>query len=93
MSSEYTTVPLFGGAITAAFPSTFADVSDIRQVPDHQEVYLDKDGYTSIIVEVLERVEKPDTDAVLYHLQDILDEDAADAKLWTSNSAHLSKLP
>ncbi|XP_022726889.1 uncharacterized protein LOC111282869 isoform X3 [Durio zibethinus] len=28
--------PLFGGAISTAFPIRFQDVSNIRQVPDHQ---------------------------------------------------------
>jgi len=32
---------LFGGAIRLAIPSKWRDVSDIRQVPDHQEVYQD----------------------------------------------------
>lgn len=32
---------LFGGAIRLAIPSKWRDVSDIRPVPDHQEVYQD----------------------------------------------------
>uniref|UniRef100_A0A453C4S7 Uncharacterized protein n=1 Tax=Aegilops tauschii subsp. strangulata TaxID=200361 RepID=A0A453C4S7_AEGTS len=28
--------PLFGGAISTAFPVRFQDVSNIREVPDHQ---------------------------------------------------------
>ena len=31
--------PLFGGAITCRLPTDWIDVSDIRQVPDHQEVW------------------------------------------------------
>lgn len=109
--TQYATIPLFGGAITASLPSTFADVryvieitsdipftltwfdSEIRQVPDNQEVYLDKDGFTSIVVEILERVEKPDIEALKFHLQDIVDEDAGETKAWTTGEAHFSKLP
>ncbi|KAF2769113.1 Mog1p/PsbP-like protein [Teratosphaeria nubilosa] len=94
MPTEYHQVELFGGAITANLPSTFADVSDIRQVPDHQEVWLDKDGFTSIIVEILERVEKSDDiEALRYHLEDIVQEDWGEMKMWSSNQAHFAKLP
>jgi len=34
--------------------------SDLRQVPDTQEVFLDKDSDTSIIVEILQRVQPED---------------------------------
>lgn len=67
--------------------------SEIRQVPDNQEVYLDKDGFTSIVVEILERVDKPDVEALKYHLQDIVEEDAGETKVWTTGDAHFSKLP
>lgn len=30
--------PLYGGAAHLAFPHRFADISDFRPVPDHQEV-------------------------------------------------------
>ncbi|GBG31605.1 Ran guanine nucleotide release factor [Hondaea fermentalgiana] len=45
---------LFGGAITASLPAAFADVSTVREVPDHQEVFADQNTDRSIIVEVLE---------------------------------------
>lgn len=67
--------------------------SQIRQVPDNQEVYLDKDGLTSIVFDILERVDKPDLDALKYHLEDIVEDDVNATKLWTSNSAVFSKLP
>ncbi|KAL6518059.1 hypothetical protein OROMI_033760 [Orobanche minor] len=34
----YTLRTLFGGAIVSTFPLRFEDVSNIRQVPDHQSV-------------------------------------------------------
>lgn len=67
--------------------------SEIRQVPDNQEVYLDSDGFSSIVVEILERVEKSDFEALKHHLRDIVDDDAERTRTWTSNNAIFSKLP
>lgn len=46
--------PLFGGAIATTFPLRFQDVSDIRQVPDHQEVFVDPSRDESLIIELLD---------------------------------------
>ena len=48
---------LFGGAVTVDLPRGLVDASDVRPVPDNQEVWFDGDGGRSVIVEVLERVE------------------------------------
>ena len=32
---------LYGGVMTISIPAEWRDVSDVRQVPDHQEVYQD----------------------------------------------------
>lgn len=85
-------VSLFGGAITTALPPTFADVSEIRQVPDHQEVWLDRDGFTSVVVEVLERVEKADEEALQFHLSDLVEEDAGAVQVWGSTEVILGKM-
>lgn len=90
---NYAKADLFGGAITCLLPTTFADVSDIRQVPDHQEVWLDKDGFTNVIIEILERVEKPDLEALQYHLEGIVEEDWGDMRVWGQGEAHLDKMP
>ena len=45
---------LFGGAITIMLPETFEDVSVLREIPDHQEVFVDRDSEVSLIVELLE---------------------------------------
>ncbi|KAI8939538.1 hypothetical protein NX059_003307 [Plenodomus lindquistii] len=75
----FTNTPLYGGAITVDLPSNFADASQIRQIPDHQEVYLDADGYSSIVVEILEYVDKGSDEAALqYHFGDLV-EDTGDA--------------
>ncbi|KAG5478754.1 hypothetical protein LSCM1_06158 [Leishmania martiniquensis] len=49
------TVDLYGGAMRMCLPQAMADVSDLRQVPDHQEVYADTDTGASVIVELLRR--------------------------------------
>lgn len=71
--------------------------SNIRQVPDNQEVYLDGDGFTSVVVEILEREEKPDNEALEYHLRDLVEDDEDDAaektKVWWTGEAVGGKLP
>lgn len=64
---------LFGGAIKANLKSVYADVSDVRQVPDHQEVFIHKDNEVSIIVELLQYDDElPDTLIALRHYYDDL---------------------
>ena len=73
--------------------------STIRQVPDHQEVYLDKDGFTSIIFDITERVgtagSGPAVDgaALTTHLEDIVDSDVDTVKVWNTSNTQFSKLP
>jgi len=113
--TTFRSTPLFGGALIVDLPSTFADVryihyppftnrltnksSTIRQVPDHQEVYLDKDGFTSIIFDITERVGLPgsgaatDGAAMTTHLEDIVDSDTDTVKVWSTSATLFSKLP
>ena len=51
--------------------------STIRQVPDHQEVYLASTGFTSVVFDLTERVldAQDDLEALERHLADILGED------------------
>jgi hypothetical protein len=46
-------VGLFGGAISIILPNAFDDISTIRQVPDHQEVFVDRNSEISFIVELV----------------------------------------
>ena len=50
------TRPLFGGALTLDVPSTWTDASTLRELPDHQEVFVDNESLRSIIVEILQHV-------------------------------------
>eukprot|EP00516_Mucochytrium_quahogii_P000617 CAMPEP_0203757484 /NCGR_PEP_ID=MMETSP0098-20131031/10521_1 /ASSEMBLY_ACC=CAM_ASM_000208 /TAXON_ID=96639 /ORGANISM=" , Strain NY0313808BC1" /LENGTH=171 /DNA_ID=CAMNT_0050649701 /DNA_START=1011 /DNA_END=1523 /DNA_ORIENTATION=+ len=45
---------LFGGAITGVLPESLQDISQVREVPDNQEVFSDQDSDRSVIVEILE---------------------------------------
>ncbi|PCH38331.1 Mog1p/PsbP-like protein [Wolfiporia cocos MD-104 SS10] len=58
------TRPLFGGAITITLPTELVDASDFRQVPDTQEVYLYPNSGISVIVEVLQSVNRKDMDGI-----------------------------
>ncbi|GAQ82990.1 hypothetical protein KFL_001310200 [Klebsormidium nitens] len=69
------TKPLFGGAMMAAFPDRFKDVSDFRDVPDHQEVLSDEAHDESIIIELLElKEEAQDQDGARWFLTDLAGE-------------------
>ena len=70
-------------------------------MPDNQEAYLDPDGFTSIVVEILERVDGAaggDEAAFKEHFQELTDENE-DAKISTEgiqrvdNAKVGSKLP
>lgn len=76
---------LFGGAISMSLPSHWKDVSLIRQVPDHQEVYQDisstgckNDGTYCCILEILERQDVNDSDAIEFFFHDLVGDDDDD---------------
>ncbi|KAI9822890.1 MAG: hypothetical protein M1832_002915 [Thelocarpon impressellum] len=87
---------LFGGAITVDLPTNFADVSDIRQVPDNQEVYLARDGLTSIIFDLTERVAAADAatdeEALTFQLKDVVD-NRDEIKIYSLCPSHLAHNP
>lgn len=96
--SNYKRTPLFGGALECDLPDNFADVSKLRQVPDQQEVFIDKDGFTSIIFDITERVGGPgssdeiDGRALTIHLEELVGTDADTVKVWNSTETQFSKL-
>ncbi|KAI4097186.1 MAG: hypothetical protein LQ344_000596 [Seirophora lacunosa] len=91
MTLDFKPVELFGGAIVAHIPNSYADVSNIREVPDHQEIYLDASGFSSVIIELAERVTQPPTDeeALKFHFEDIVD-DHDTSRIWRTDAAHLA---
>jgi hypothetical protein len=65
--------PLYGGAITCQIPDDWRDVSDVRQVPDHQECWQDTEGRL-LVVEILAREsEVIDEQAAAFFFHDLAD--------------------
>ncbi|XP_077170148.1 ran guanine nucleotide release factor isoform X2 [Paroedura picta] len=65
---------LFGGAFSAFLPPGSLDVSELRQVPDNQEVFVHPNTDQSVIIELLEyQAGVPDEAAVRYHFEDVVD--------------------
>jgi hypothetical protein len=62
---------LYGGAIVITVPSCFTNVSEIRQVPDNQEVFVDDNSGASLIIELMEHVQAPDTEACAFHFNEL----------------------
>ncbi|KAF7668520.1 hypothetical protein LDENG_00008990 [Lucifuga dentata] len=64
--------PLFGGAVSAFIPHSATDASELREIPDNQEVFAHNHTDQSLIVEVLEyQGHVADQDAAKYHFEDI----------------------
>ncbi|KAF8948089.1 hypothetical protein BGZ47_006497 [Haplosporangium gracile] len=74
---------LYGGAITINLPSKFGNISHVREVPDHQEVFVNLDEDQSVIVEILElAAEATDDNCAAFHFQQLAeDNDAEDASI------------
>ncbi|KAJ4806756.1 Ran guanine nucleotide release factor [Rhynchospora pubera] len=72
---------LFGGAISCSFPARFQDVSNIREVPDHQEVFVDPSRDESLIIELLDlKNEVADHESATWFLRDLaIEQDASDS--------------
>ena len=59
-------VPLFGGALSVHVPLGWRDASDLRPVPDHQEVWLSppSESEGTLVIELLEREKNAADDIV-----------------------------
>jgi len=79
-SVAFTITSLYGGAITCDLPIGWRDVSDVRQVPDHQEVYQGP-GNEVLVVEILEHHSSVADDASAEYFFD----DLAEANQSTGN--------
>ncbi|PNY30031.1 Uncharacterized protein TCAP_00098 [Tolypocladium capitatum] len=94
----YRGTPLYGGVMVCDLPDKFADVSKLRQVPDNQEVWIDKDGFTSIIFDITERVGGPgsgpeiDGRAMTTHLEDMVGSDIDTVKIWNTAETEFTRL-
>lgn len=78
--SNNQTVDLYGGAITCEIPTTWRDVSEVRQVPDHQCVFQDCVENTDalLVFEILERQDDiRDSNAAKFFFEDLADSNGA----------------
>lgn len=83
----YSERPLFGGAIASTFPVRFQDVSNVRQVPDHQEVFVDPARDESLIFELLElKQDVADNGSATWFLQDLANEQDAEGTMLIEQS-------
>mmetsp|Transcript_50757 Transcript_50757/g.122398 ORF Transcript_50757/g.122398 Transcript_50757/m.122398 type:complete len:247 (+) Transcript_50757:231-971(+) len=74
--------PLFGGAMSCSFPSTgWIDISDVRQVPDNQESFMEDPNLSGgrnpaqIVVEIVEYQQDVPNDRAIRFFWDNLLED------------------
>jgi hypothetical protein len=59
--------PLYGGAMFSKLHNSYLDVSNLRVVPDHQEVFVDNDSDNSLIVELFDYEKNLSEDAAIEH--------------------------
>ena len=83
-------VSLFGGSITCELPSDFADASKFRDVPDHQEVFVDlKDPERSLIIEIVDSEKSvEDTSAAEFFFKDYVEATGASRYNILSSEIH-----
>lgn len=63
-------------------------------MPDHQEVYLDTNGYSGVIFEILEYVQKPtDEEALQYHFADLVADTGDSTNMLEQAKATMAKTP
>ncbi|CAO3619984.1 unnamed protein product [Cunninghamella echinulata] len=67
----------YGGAISSVIRSSYIDASEIRQVPDNQEVFIDMNTQQSLIIELLEKVEYLDEEAAKFHFEQLAEQNDA----------------
>nr|AAI55965.1 Mog1 protein [Xenopus laevis] len=73
--------PLFAGALSAILPPFLQDVSELREIPDNQEVFAHTSTDQSIIVELLEYQEGvSDSEAARYHFEDVASSNDAEGQ-------------
>lgn len=64
---------LYGGAMAVELPKGYIDASNIRQIPDHQEVFLSPTTLTSLIFEINQYIQaRDDTAATHFHFTDVI---------------------
>eukprot|EP00954_Amorphochlora_amoebiformis_P017559 1319879-Amorphochlora_amoeboformis.AAC.2 len=80
---KFQTVDLYGGTFKASLPSGLVDMSNVRQVPNHQEFYANADTGANVIFEINEMVKNvDDNEAVEFFFNNLAkDNDAKESKI------------
>ena len=85
---------LYGGAITCDIPSTWRDVSDVRQVPDHQECWQEiGDDGALLVVEILNRQPISDEEAANFFFHDLAEANGIDVPESSGTKATVATIP
>ncbi|RKO86771.1 hypothetical protein BDK51DRAFT_18003 [Blyttiomyces helicus] len=66
---------LYGGAICVNIPASYLDASQLRQIPDNQEVFVEGDSDKSIVIELLEPAEG--NEPARWHYQQLAEDNEA----------------
>ncbi|KAG0222179.1 hypothetical protein B0O80DRAFT_465151 [Mortierella sp. GBAus27b] len=70
---------LYGGAITLSLPSKFDNISNVRQIPDHQEVFVNLREDQSVIIEILElAADATDENCAAFHFRQLAEDNNAE---------------
>lgn len=87
---SYAERPLFGGALTTTLPLRFQDLSNVRQVPDHQEAFVDPNRDESLIIELLDlKHDVADEASAVWFLHDLAREQDAEGGMVLEQSGVL----
>ncbi|KAJ5082858.1 hypothetical protein N7532_011901 [Penicillium argentinense] len=58
--AQTTAQDFFGGAIRGVVPQRWIDASNLREIPDHQELFLSPETLSNLIIEINQRVSQED---------------------------------
>jgi len=86
---------LWGGALKCKLPSTFVDLRNFRQIPDHQEVFADTESDESVIIEINQlESDVSDPKAAAYYLEDLATgNEALESRIYESGPVQPTLLP
>uniref|UniRef100_A0A7S3EBG5 Ran guanine nucleotide release factor n=1 Tax=Rhodosorus marinus TaxID=101924 RepID=A0A7S3EBG5_9RHOD len=71
---NWTVRKLYGGAMEVNLPEEFEDMSDVRLVPDYQEVFADADTDRSVIIECMQTGLCGPERAAAWHFENLVSE-------------------
>ncbi|XP_020575621.1 probable ran guanine nucleotide release factor isoform X2 [Phalaenopsis equestris] len=86
-ADEIITRALFGVAVSSSFPLRFQDLSNIQEVPNHQEIFVDPSRDESIIIELLDfKHDVEDHGSAVWFLRDLASEQDAEQSMLLEQS-------